>query len=172
MTPAPNLYDSRIRLRPPQPSDGPFFIELYGDKEVMRHIPPFNTHLTPEDALKRLQVLLNHWKLRNYGMFVVEDRKSGEPMGYCGLRYLKEVDAIELGSIFGKRSWGRGIGPDAAKLCMEYAKEALDVESMVSLTRPENNRSQKVLERLGFEHCPELDDTYHGCNHLFYLIHF
>ena len=167
----PPLATSRLSLRPPQKKDAPFFICLYGDAEVMHHIPPTHKPMAPDEAEARLETLMTHWKEHGYGMFVVESAKDKRPLGYCGLRYLKEVDAIELGAILGKEAWGQGIGPEASKLCIDFAKKKMGATEVVALTVPENFRSQAAIKRMGFERCPELDGIYHGSKHLFFLMH-
>lgn len=166
------LATRRISLRPPEPSDAQFFIDLYGDPEVMQFIPPTRVPMDSEKALNRLSTLLEHWEIHGFGMYVIEEKKSKTPLGYCGLRYLEEVDAIELGSILGKSAWGKGIGPEAAKLCIDYARDVLKADELITLTDPDNARSQKVIKRLGFERCEELDGVYHNTPHFFFVMHF
>ncbi|VVS91938.1 GNAT family N-acetyltransferase [Desulfoluna spongiiphila] len=166
------LISDRLSLRPPRPTDRDFFVALYGDADVMRYIPPHNAPLPEEEAALRLEVLMDHWREFGYGMFVVSWKETGEPIGYCGLRYLKEVKSIELGSILGKESWGQGVGPEAGRLCIEFTRDHLKAERIVSLTDPDNARSGHVLTKFGFSRRPELDGEYHGMPHLFFQMDF
>ncbi|VFQ42769.1 GNAT family N-acetyltransferase [Desulfoluna butyratoxydans] len=162
------LISDRLSLRPPRPTDRDFFVALYGDEDVMRFIPPHNAPLGEEEAAQRLWVLMDHWRDFGYGMFVVSWKETDEPLGYCGLRYLSEVDAIELGAILGKKSWGQGVGPEAGRMCIAFARDQLKADRIVSLTDPENARSGHVLTAFGFSRRPELDGEYHGMPHLFF----
>lgn len=50
----------------------------------------------------------------------------------------------------GARWWGRGYAREAARATLDEAFGPLGLERVIAVTRPENHRSQRVLERLGF----------------------
>jgi ribosomal-protein-alanine N-acetyltransferase len=162
------IVTPRFRLRSPSPSDSYFFTRLYSNSEVMRHIPPCGKTVSTEEAHSRLGKLLVHWQKYGYGMFVVEDRENGQPVGYCGFRFLEEVGKIELGYIIDQTSWGKGVAYEAAEGCVQFARTVLKTDSLVSVTSPANLGSQRILSKLGFTRNPGLDGVYHGMKHIFF----
>jgi RimJ/RimL family protein N-acetyltransferase len=58
-----------------------------------------------------------------------------------GFRYLKEY-------------WGRGIGTEAARVCVEFARDDLKIRKLVALIMPENTGSIKLAEKLGMSKGP------------------
>ncbi len=166
------IETKRLKLRVPEISDQKFFIKLYCNPEVMKHIPPNGKPATFNEAKARLDRLIVHWDRYGYGMFVVELKDSIIPVGYCGLRYLPETDDIELGYIIDQPHWGIGIASEAAKACVQYAETSLNIEQLISVTNPYNFGSQKILTKIGFKHSEHNDGIYHGMLHDFFVLRF
>ena len=45
--------------------------------------------------------------------------------------------------------WGRGIGTEAAKVSIEFARDDLKIRKLVALIMPENTGSIRIAEKLG-----------------------
>lgn len=165
------IETDRLRLRKPLPSDQTFFTRLYGNPEVMAHIPPDRKAASPEEAEERLGRILSHWQAHGYGMFVVVLKDDPEQeAGYCGLRFLPETRDIELGYIIDQPFWGMGIASEAAWACVDYARGVLGAGRLVSMTDPGNRGSQRILEKLGFVPSASDDGVYHGMHHAFFVL--
>ena len=164
------LESSRLILRTPRPGDKDFFIQLYANARVMAHIPPRGKPERREGALRRFKALTEHWEKHGYGMFVLELKTGKEQVGYCGLRFLEAAGAVELGYIIDEPHWGKGMAPEAARRCVEFARTDVKAEEVVSMTHPGNEASQAILTRLGFVRCQERDGIYHGMAHDFFVL--
>ena len=75
-------------------------------------------------------------------------------IGFCGIKYLPEIDLPEVGYRYLKEYWGRGIGTEAAKACVEFARADLKIKKLIALIIPENIASIKVAEKLGMSRGP------------------
>ncbi|MFD1032518.1 GNAT family N-acetyltransferase [Metaplanococcus flavidus] len=76
---------------------------------------------------------------------------NGKLVGYADLAGV-EGNTAELGIAIGDSElWGRGIGLNAARLMMEYAKRKFHITTFDAETNEANIRSQKMLEKLGFK---------------------
>ncbi len=162
------IKTKRLLLRVPRESDLDFFIRLYGNRDVMKYIPPKGEPANKQEAEERLKKLIRHWDTHGYGMFLLEWIKTGEAAGYCGLRYLEETDDIELGYIINQPFWRKGIASEAAIECMNYAWDTLKANNLVSVTNPTNKASQNILKKLGFSRHKNLDGMYYGMKHCFF----
>lgn len=69
-------------------------------------------------------------------------------IGFVGLD--PEARSAELGAAIGRAHWGRGIARRAAQLSIAYGFETLVLERVEAVILPENQRSKRALERLGF----------------------
>ena len=90
------LETARLRLRLFTPDDVQVMYNLSTDPEVMKYVD------TPvrdiEEAKKRLeQGPLADYKNYGYGRFAVELKETGEVIGFCGIKYLPEIDLSEVG---------------------------------------------------------------------------
>ncbi|MGL4484603.1 MAG: GNAT family N-acetyltransferase, partial [Anaerovoracaceae bacterium] len=98
----------------------------------------------------------------NYGWKIIKD---GKIVGCVGLepdRHRPGIASKEMGYWIGKEYWGQGIITEAAKAVMKYAfsKDGLDLDIMAIGTSPVNKRSQRVIEKLGFEYEGTLRKSY------------
>ena len=100
---------------------------------------------------RELARLIEHQARHGFSFWAVTDRESGLLAGECGLYLLEgRGPEVELGYSFGTRWWGRGYAVEAARATLGEAFGPLGLERVIAITRPENHRSQRVLERLGF----------------------
>lgn len=72
-------------------------------------------------------------------------------LGICGLlpQVIDGIKEVEVGYRFSNEFWGQGYGTEAALGCIEYAKERMGQESVISLIRSANIQSIRVAEKNG-----------------------
>ena len=140
------LHTSRLILRPVQPEDAQAFEAFYSDPEVMA-IRKYGV-LDADAARVQVQGMLEHWVTNGFGMWVVQDRATREFAGECGLRRLEDASDVELsyGLYTGFR--GRGLATEAARAALGFGMEVLGLERIVALSRGDNLKSHRVLEKL------------------------
>lgn len=79
---------------------------------------------------------------------------TGEHVGCAGLRP-KAEDLLELGYYLKPTFWGSGLATEVAATVAGYAFSSLGAETLFAGHHPGNLASQKVLDKLGFEHAGE-----------------
>lgn len=147
------LETERLRLRLFTLDDLPVMYELNTDPDVIKYADSPVKDM--EEARQRLeQGPLADYQKYGYGRFAVELKETGEVIGFCGIKYLPEIDLPEVGYRYLKKYWGRGIGTEAASVCVEFARDDLKVEKLVALIIPENIASIRVAEKLGMSRGP------------------
>jgi RimJ/RimL family protein N-acetyltransferase len=147
------LETERLRLRLFTHDDLPVMFALNSDPEVIKYADTPASDM--EEVRQRLeQGPLADYKKYGYGRFAVELKETGAIIGFCGIKYLPEIDLPEVGYRFLKEYWGRGIGTEAARVCVEFARDDLKVEKLVALIIPENAASIRVAEKLGMSKGP------------------
>jgi ribosomal-protein-alanine N-acetyltransferase len=82
-------------------------------------------------------------------MWVVEEQASGEFAGECGLRWLEDESDVELSYGLHTRYRGRGLATEAARAALGYGVEVLELDRIVAISRGDNAKSHRVLEKLG-----------------------
>lgn len=147
-TPIPTLLTPRLTLRGLQAGDLDAFAAMHANPEVMKTLGTGVVRSRAEtwDAMARM---LGQWALRGYGMFAVVDNTTGRFMGRAGILHPYEWEEPELAYGFDQPFWGRGYATEAASILHRWAFLQKNLTSLVSYVVPGNQRSCRVLEKLG-----------------------
>jgi RimJ/RimL family protein N-acetyltransferase len=94
---------------------------------------------------------------------------SGELIGCCGLRPHAEKQ-YEIGFHLRPAFWGQGFAVEAATAVIHYAFKILQAESLFAGHNPRNEKSAKVLKKLGFSYVGDAFYEPTGLNHPSYLL--
>jgi RimJ/RimL family protein N-acetyltransferase len=143
----PRLETERLLLREWRADDLDGYAAMSRDPEVVRHVGE------PQDrtaSWRGMALHAGHWALRGYGNWAVERGEDGELLGRVGLWQPEGWPGLELGWMLARHAWGRGYATEAARAAMAWAWAELGAAELISLIRPENARSARVAERLGF----------------------
>jgi ribosomal-protein-alanine N-acetyltransferase len=147
------LETERLRLRLFTHDDLPVMHVLNTDPDIIEYADSPAKDLA--ETRKRLeQGPLADYKKYGYGRFAVELKETGKVIGFCGIKYLPEIELPEVGYRYMKEYWGSGIGTEAAKVCVEFARKDLKISKLVALIIPENIGSIKVAEKIGMTRGP------------------
>ncbi len=134
--------------------DAEAFFALNSDPDVM--------HYTGEPPLQSLDEARNailtypDFETVGYGRWACILKASGGFIGFCGLKYLPELDAVDLGYRFFPEYWGRGLATEACRACIEFGFETLKLDQIIGLVLPENAASIRVLEKVGMQLAGEI----------------
>lgn len=79
-------------------------------------------------------------------------------------------DEVEVGYSFDSACWGRGLATEVATACLEIARDTLRLPSVVAVTLPTNQRSQRVMSKIGMRFEREVDHA--GLPHVLFRITF
>lgn len=136
----------RLLLRPMEPDDLDEFAALHADPEVTRFVRP----LDDDEAKSRLERDAQEWHERGHGLLAILERKGGAFLGRCGLKHWPQFDETELGWILRRDAWGHGYATEAGYACLEWGLSEFDLPYLTAMIAPDNVRSIRVAERLGF----------------------
>lgn len=144
----PILETNRLILRGFSENDFEAYAEMCSDSEVMNYIST-GKMLTKEESWRSLAFLIGRWHLKEYGMWAVEEKNSGNFVGRVGLFNLEGWPGVEVGWTLVKSAWGQGYATEAAKISVQWGFEHTNTKELISLIIPENLASIKVSERIG-----------------------
>lgn len=139
-------------MRPLHVSDLDTLAAIWADTEVTRFLPSRGLPIPRAEVEKSLTSFINHWKLREYGIWAIEKDTSFEMAGYCGLRYLNELDEVEILYGLAKPYWGKGIATEAAKVSISYGFNVAALDKIIAMVLPENQASRRVIEKAGLHY--------------------
>lgn len=143
---APVLESERLRLRPWRGDDLDAFAVFTADSASTRFV---GGTFSRDDTWRRIAMFLGHWELRGFGNWAIEEKATGELVGYGGLWRPEGWPEPELMWGLITRYQGRGYATEAAGCARAFAYETLRWPTIVSYIAAENTPSRKVAERLG-----------------------
>lgn len=141
------LRTERLLLREFVEEDAEAFLRFNGDPRVMRYTgEPVWTDL--EQTRRRLREYPDY-RRHGYGRWALVLESTGEVIGFNGLKYLEELDEVDLGYRLAFDYWGRGFATESSRAVLRHGFEALGLERIVALVLPENEGSIHVLRKVG-----------------------
>jgi RimJ/RimL family protein N-acetyltransferase len=156
------LETSRLLLRAFTPSDLDGLYLMTRDPEVMRYIGDGHA-LTRAETERNLALIIGAFHRRGFGRWALVGKETGALAGYCGLALGSEEVGVELAYLLAKSEWGKGLATEAASATLRYGFERLRLGSIAALTRPENIRSRRVMERLKMRYVRDGDYYGYSC---------
>jgi ribosomal-protein-alanine N-acetyltransferase len=146
------IVTERLILSLLQPEDAPFILELVNEPDWLKYIGDRGVRNMddargyiergPKDMYTRL----------GYGLYRVELKSDGTPIGLCGLIKRDTLPEVDIGFAFLKRYRGQGYAREAAAATLAYASTTLGLKRVLAITSPDNGRSIQLLEKLGFSY--------------------
>ena len=148
MSPAPVTTTERLVLRRVELDDAPFIMELVNEPGWLQYIGDKNVR-SLDDAHRYLRSgPLDSYERHGFGLYLVQRRSDGEPIGTCGLIKRDALDHPDIGFAFLARVGGQGYAYEAAAAVKRYAA-SLGVRTLLAITTPTNDRSQRLLGKIG-----------------------
>jgi len=142
------LETKRLTLRMFHTADFEAYVEMCGDAEVMRYIGDGQALSRPM-AWRNLAMMIGHWSLRGYGLWAVEERRSGALVGRVGFWNPEDWPGFELGWMLRRSCWGQGYATEAGRVALEFAFTRMNETQVISLIHSDNAASIRVAQRLG-----------------------
>ena len=145
----PRLETERLVLRPITVEDMGFVYELFSRPETNR----YSGHESPKSLEEAGELYDKYMKPGSPSRFrvAVELKETGEPVGTLGLYSYSERDGrAELGYDLLEEHWGRGIMTESVREVVRYGFEEIGLNRIEATIDPENTRSVRLVERLGF----------------------
>jgi ribosomal-protein-alanine N-acetyltransferase len=147
------LETERLRLRLFNHDDLSVMHVLNTDPDIIKYADtPAKDMAESRERLE--QGPLADYQKYGYGRFAVELKETGKVIGFCGIKYLPEIDLPEVGYRYLKECWGKGIGTEAARVCVDFARQDLKIVKLVALIIPENTGSIRVAKKIGMHKGP------------------
>jgi RimJ/RimL family protein N-acetyltransferase len=122
-------------------------------------MPPGNgpvLALGVEEVWARLLRFVGHWTHFGYGLFIVEDSRTGELIGEVGCAHFRRGVAADF-DVVPEAAWRvsasrrrQGIALEAMQGALEWFEQTLHVTRTVCMIHPSNVPSLQVAARLGY----------------------
>ena len=162
------IRTERLLMRRWHDDDRESFATLNADPRVMEHMPELLTRGQSDAFVDRIEAC---WDERGWGLWAIEVPEVAPFIGYTGLwpaDHITGEPTVEVGWRLAHEHWGRGYATEAAGEALRVGFEEIDLDEIVSFTVAQNERSRRVMERIGlrrdqagdFDH-PNVDAVRH-----------
>ena len=159
----PETY--RLKHRAFMIDDAEAFYALNSNPDVMRFTAePMIPSL--EDAREAIRNYAD-FEVVGYGRWACIVKETDTIIGFCGLKYLADLDAVDVGYRLHPQYWGQGFATEACIASLQFGFTTLKLKEIIGLVLPANAASIRVLEKAGMNF--EQEFTYDGLQVLKYI---
>jgi RimJ/RimL family protein N-acetyltransferase len=147
------IRTERLLLRWWREEDLEPFARMSADSEVMEFFPALLSREESDAAAHRIR---SFFESSGYGVWAVELPGVCPFIGFVGLsppRFENHfTPCIEIGWRLAAAHWGHGYATEGAAAALAVGFEHVGLSEIVSFTAPANQRSRRVMEKLGMHH--------------------
>lgn len=144
------LETERLLLDTWQFADWMAFRPIATDPQVMRYITG-GVPWTDEQIRSFVDRQVKLYSERGFCRWKLLAKPTGEMIGFCGVGFWRDALDPEIGWWLARRHWGRGLATEAARTALRDAFERARLDRIISIARPENTASTRIMEKLGLE---------------------
>jgi RimJ/RimL family protein N-acetyltransferase len=146
------LETERLVLRPFTLGDAKFIIELVNTPGWLQFIGDRNIKTEDQARLYLRNGPMKSYDENGFGLALVELKADQTAIGMCGIIRRDTLENPDIGFAFLPSFEGMGMAFEIANATVEYAKNILKLPVVLAITMPENKRSIKLLEKIGFRY--------------------
>src|SRR3954470_4542989 len=139
----------RLSLRYARADDTQALFELGRDPDVSRFFS-WGPYTEPSEAAAFIERMESQRTDGERLEFLIVDEQD-KPIGVTGLSEFSERDRrAVVGTWLGRPHWGTGANHESKALVLSVGFRSLELQRISAYAHPENERSVRALERLGF----------------------
>ena len=147
----------RLQMREFTLDDADAVYEFSTNAEVTRFTGDEGTVKSKKDAENLIRdIWLAEYEQYGYARYALIHKGDRKVIGFCGVKFIPEFDLPDIGYRMLPEYWGKGLGTEAVRAALEYARTALGLNEIVAEAVVENTASNRLLLKVGLR----LVDTY------------
>ncbi|WP_185097085.1 GNAT family N-acetyltransferase [Chryseobacterium sp. IHB B 17019] len=156
------IKSERLILRKFEESDAERMFLLDSNPEVMKYIGiPLVSDISESKNI--IKMILQQYTDNGVGRLAVIEKESGLLIGWSGLKLLTQEingynNVYDLGYRFLPEYWGKGYAFESAKASLEFGFNDLKTDTIYAHAHSENEGSNYILRKLGFEKTGEFTE--------------
>ncbi|MGE5357797.1 MAG: GNAT family N-acetyltransferase [Bacteroidales bacterium] len=140
----------RLILRKMTEDDATFMLRLLNEPSFIQYIGDRGVRTVEHARRYVIDGPMASYARFGFGLYVVTLRDTRTPIGICGLLKRDSLDDVDVGFAFIPEYVGQGYGIESAAAVIDHARNGLGLNRVVAITNPDNERSIRLLEKLGF----------------------
>lgn len=145
------IETERTIFREVTKDDAEFILDLLNQPSFIRYIGDRNVRTVSEARDYIESRFRESYKQFGFGMYAVELKETGTPVGICGFVKRDSLPDADIGFAFLPQFERKGYALESADTVMKYGREKLNLERVLAITSQDNENSGRLLEKLGFK---------------------
>lgn len=145
-----DILTERLKIRTLTKDDLYKLAPILADEDIVRFslTGPLKEEKEAKTYLKRI---MDHHARFGFGLYAIEEQKSGHLIGLAGLlsQNIQGESKVELAYRLSQDFWGKGLGLEAASAIADHAFTRLHINELITMVDPRSQRSLAIVERLG-----------------------
>lgn len=146
------LETDRLSIRRMSSNDAAFMLRLLNEPSWLQFIGDRGVRTLDEARAYIINGPVAMYARLGFGFFIVELKESETPIGICGLAKRDHLDDVDIGYALVPEHWAQGYAYEAASAVLAYGIDVLGLKRIIAITSPDNDRSGRLLEKMGFRY--------------------
>lgn len=144
------LETERLRLRKFTLDDAAFILRLLNEPSFIQNIADKNVRSLDDARNYILNGPAASYEKFGFGLYLVEEKESGFPVGMCGLLKRDILENPDIGYALVPEFWSKGYALEAARAVIGFEREKHGLKRVLAVVNPDNQSSIRLLEKSGF----------------------
>ena len=150
------IETTRLQMREFCQADLDTGFEFSTHPEVVKYTGDYGMVKNKQDAEDVINnIWLAEYKKYGYARYALIHKADNKVIGFCGVKFEPNIlgpgiGCPDIGYRMLPEYWGQGLGTEAVKACLNYAREELGLTKIIGEVAQENIASNKLLLKLGF----------------------
>ena len=158
------LKTKRLMIRETTLEDVDEFYKIYADPSMTLYME--GLFEDPKDEKKYQKDYIDKvYSLMGFGVWTIIRKEDNAVIGRAGYSVRNGFDEIELGFLIGSEYQRQGYCMEACRAILDYGRDVLGFDKVMTLVKAENLVSIHICEKLGFKKTNEVsveEDIYGG----------
>ena len=142
----------RLILRPFTTNDAEaMFTNWASDDEVTKYLT-WPTHKSVDMTTAYLNFVMQKYSQPNHYEWAIELKDSHQLIGAISVvNVVDELESMELGWVLGRKFWGNGYMPEAARRVVDFLFEEVGAKRIAAGHDTNNPKSGRVMQKIGMK---------------------
>tara|TARA_R110002072_G_scaffold261258_1_gene419918 strand:+ start:73529 stop:74029 length:501 start_codon:yes stop_codon:yes gene_type:complete len=143
------IETERLILREMTLDDAAFLYKLMNSENWLKYIGDRGINSVEAARAYMLKSYLGSYQMNGFGAYMMVRKTDGELIGNCGLYKREKLKHPDIGFAMLPEFYKMGYGYEAAMGVLKYAKENLNIDTVLAITDKENRSSIGLLNKIG-----------------------
>lgn len=143
------IETERLILREMTLDDAAFLYKLMNSENWLKYIGDRGINSVEAARAYMLKSYLGSYQKNGFGAYMIVRKTDGELIGNCGLYKRENLKHPDIGFAMLPEFYKMGYGYEAAMGVLKYAKENLNIDTLLAITDKENHSSIGLLNKIG-----------------------